>query len=95
MAAGHEIHLDDLPVELQGEKPAAANDWEHALANWARAELAAGRSGLGESATRRMETVLIRAALDRSGGHRQEAARLLGWSRNTLTRKIRDLGIEA
>jgi two-component system nitrogen regulation response regulator GlnG len=95
MAAGPEIHLDDLPVELQGEKPAAASDWEHALAGWARAELAAGNSGLGESAARRMETVLIREALDRSGGHRQEAARLLGWGRNTLTRKIRDLGIEA
>ncbi len=94
MAAGSEVRLDDLPVELQGEKPAAANDWEHALANWARAELAAGNTGLGESAARRMETVLIRAALDRSGGHRQEAARLLGWGRNTLTRKIRDLEIE-
>jgi two-component system nitrogen regulation response regulator GlnG len=95
MAAGREIHLDDLPVELQGETPVAANDWEHALANWARAELAAGNIGLGESAAQRMERILIREALTRSGGHRQEAARLLGWGRNTLTRKIRDLGIEA
>ncbi|MDZ7788229.1 MAG: nitrogen regulation protein NR(I) [Halofilum sp. (in: g-proteobacteria)] len=95
MAAGREIHLDDLPVELQGEKPAATNDWEHALANWARSELAAGNTGLGESAAQRMERILIREALTRSGGHRQEAARLLGWGRNTLTRKIRDLGIEA
>ena len=95
MAAGNEVHLDDLPVELQGEKPTAASDWEHALANWARAELAAGNSGLGESAARRLEGILIREALNRSGGHRQEAARLLGWGRNTLTRKIREHEIEA
>ena len=95
MAAGREVHLDDLPVELQGEKPTAANDWEHALANWARAELAAGTTGVAESAAQRMERILIREALDRSGGHRQEAARLLGWGRNTLTRKIRDLELDA
>jgi two-component system nitrogen regulation response regulator GlnG len=95
MAAGREVHLDDLPVELRGEKPTAANDWEHALANWARSELAAGNTRLGESAAQRMESILIREALTRSGGHRQEAARLLGWGRNTLTRKIRDLDIEA
>ena len=95
MAAGREIHPGDLPVELQGEKPAGTNDWEHALANWARAELASGSTGLGESAAQRMESILIREALTRSGGHRREAARLLGWGRNTLTRKIRELGIEA
>jgi hypothetical protein len=37
--------------------------------------------------------VLIRAALKRTGGHRQEAARLLGWGRNTLTRKLKELGM--
>jgi two-component system nitrogen regulation response regulator GlnG len=40
------------------------------------------------------ERTLIRTALSRAGGRRQDAARLLGWGRNTLTRKIRELGLE-
>jgi two-component system nitrogen regulation response regulator GlnG len=40
-----------------------------------------------------MERILIRAALKRTQGHRQEAARLLGWGRNTLTRKLKELGM--
>jgi two-component system nitrogen regulation response regulator GlnG len=40
-----------------------------------------------------MERVLIRAALKRTQGHRQDAAKLLGWGRNTLTRKLKELGM--
>jgi len=39
--------------------------------------------------------VLIETALKHTGGRRRDAAELLGWGRNTLTRKIKELGVEA
>ena len=94
MAAGDEIQPHDLPVELQGDPTEPADDWETALAAWARAALAGGDTEIGERVRRRTEAVLIRTALEQSSGHRQAAARLLGWGRNTLTRKIQELGID-
>jgi two-component system nitrogen regulation response regulator GlnG len=41
-----------------------------------------------------LERTLIRAALARCEGGRQDAAKLLGWGRNTLTRKMKELGME-
>jgi two-component system nitrogen regulation response regulator GlnG len=46
-----------------------------------------------DEAQPQLERVLIRAALKRTKGHRQEAAKLLGWGRNTLTRKLKELGM--
>ena len=93
MAAGREIHVDDLPRELRGGD-AADEDWERALEQWARGQLAGGAEGIADAVLPRLERILIRLALERSGGHRQEAARLLGWGRNTLTRKIQALGLD-
>ncbi len=98
MASGKEIHLEDLPPELRSRAPAPSGgggDWAEALGDWARQRLRAGATGLLEEAGPRFEGVLIRAALEHSGGRRQEAAQLLGWGRNTLTRKIKELGLEA
>jgi two-component system nitrogen regulation response regulator GlnG len=53
----------------------------------------AGRPLLDE-AQPEFERVLIRSALKRTQGHRQEAAKLLGWGRNTLTRKLKELGMD-
>jgi two-component system nitrogen regulation response regulator GlnG len=95
LAPGREVRLEDLPAELvssasQGPKDA---DWAAALASWAeRASLSAAQPLL-DVAVPQFERVLIRAALKRTGGHRQEAARLLGWGRNTLTRKLKELGM--
>ena len=68
--------------------PAPGGDWEHALARWAEARLQAGGARLMDDAGPRFERVLIDAALRHSNGLRHEAARLLGWGRNTLTRKL-------
>lgn len=95
MAAGTEIQPDDLPRELREAVPAETTDWEAQLRRWAQAQLDEGGSGLVGLATERMERVLIELALSRTAGHRQEAAQLLGWGRNTLTRKIHELGIDA
>ncbi|HSP01355.1 MAG TPA: nitrogen regulation protein NR(I) [Thioalkalivibrio sp.] len=95
MASGREVHLDDLPPEFR-EQPetTTAVGWEQALAQWADQALARGEQSLLEQATPAFEGIMIRAALKRTGGRRQDAAKLLGWGRNTLTRKINDLGME-
>lgn len=96
MASGKDIHLDDLPEAL-GRAEAGAGpdqDWEAGLRRWAEASLLRGETALLDSALPRFERVLLAEALKRSGGRRQEAAKLLGWGRNTLTRKIKELGLE-
>jgi two-component system nitrogen regulation response regulator GlnG len=97
MASGREIHLDDLPPELMGgtESPASGEDWLAALRAWADRHLAMGDQGLLTQALPRFEQTLIEVALARTGGRRQDAARLLGWGRNTLTRKIKELDMDA
>ena len=95
VAPGREIRLTDLPAEITGEtgEPRAVS-WTDGLALWAERRLDAGEAPLLEVALAGLERTLIRVAMARSGGHRQEAARLLGWGRNTLARKIRELGVE-
>jgi two-component system nitrogen regulation response regulator GlnG len=92
MASGSEIHLDDLPPELredaQGEE--GEGDWSALLRRWAERKLAAGGDRILDEAMPRFEQVLIETALRFSHGRRQDAARLLGWGRNTLTRKIKE-----
>ncbi|OOG26792.1 nitrogen regulation protein NR(I) [Thioalkalivibrio denitrificans] len=95
MASGREIHPGDLPPEFR-EQPetAGAVGWEQGLAQWAEQALARGERSLLDKATPVFERIMIRAALKRTGGRRQDAAKLLGWGRNTLTRKINELGME-
>jgi two-component system, NtrC family, nitrogen regulation response regulator GlnG len=94
LAPGSEVHLQDLPPDLAAEEPAARSDWSSALGTWAEAQLAAGGTALLDVALPQFERTLIRAALARTQGHRQEAAKLLGWGRNTLTRKLKDLALQ-
>ncbi|MDX1610035.1 MAG: nitrogen regulation protein NR(I) [Halofilum sp. (in: g-proteobacteria)] len=93
MTSAPEIQLRDLPPELQ-EAPALEHaDWEQGLDAWARARLEAGGEDLAGAAVERVERILIERALAHTGGHRQQAARRLGWGRNTLTRKMKELGL--
>ena len=97
MASGNEIHLDDLPPELRGAGGKVGDimdDWEASLRRWAERRLGSGDGALLHDAMPKFETVLIKCALGRTGGRRQEAARLLGWGRNTLTRKIKELALD-
>jgi len=95
LAPGSEVHLGDLPQELTGAATRAAQDadWAAALERWADRRSLAPERPLLDDAQPEFERVLIRAALKRTRGHRQEAARLLGWGRNTLTRKLKELGM--
>lgn len=90
MAAGREILIDDLPPELTSgsESAAIASDWQAGLRVWAQGQLAAGGTGILSKALPELERVLIQAALEHTGGRKRDAAELLGWGRNTLTRKL-------
>lgn len=105
MASGQEVLMDDLPMELRhaagtvpsdsgGGAGAADVAWDAALAHWAQEALKHEPRPLLDAALPTFERTLIRAALAASGGHRQDAARRLGWGRNTLTRKIKELGMD-
>jgi two-component system nitrogen regulation response regulator GlnG len=97
LAAGREIRLADLPPDLGGAGAAAsgqAPDWSQALASWAHARLLGGGPPLLEEAMPEFERTLLREALKVTRGGRQDAAKLLGWGRNTLTRKLKELGME-
>jgi len=95
LAPGSEIRVEDLPPEVLSAGAATAGDadWERALAGWAERQALMGKRPLLELALPALERILIRAALKRTQGHRQEAAKLLGWGRNTLTRKLKELGM--
>lgn len=97
MAPGTEIHVEDLPPELKHTETRGetSDDWEHSLRLWADNQLRKNEVSIMDTSTRRYESVMINAALNYTGGRRQEAARLLGLGRNTLTRKIKELGLVA
>lgn len=92
--AGRLIDIDDLPEDLWRTPHKPTENWSAALDEWARAALDEGATGLLDTVLPQVERTLICAALEKTGGQRQEAARLLGWGRNTLTRKIKDLEID-
>ncbi len=96
MSPGQEIHLEDLPPELRESEGEGGDgqDWQRPLRRWADCELAGGHVGLLDEAVPNFERIMIESALAKTGGHKQEAARLLGWGRNTLTRKIKELDME-
>jgi two-component system nitrogen regulation response regulator GlnG len=95
MASGREIHIDDLPPELKQPRlePASdhPSDWGGQLKEWVSTQLSAGRQHILDEATPRFERIVIEAALDHTGGRKRDAAELLGWGRNTLTRKMKEL----
>ncbi len=94
LAPGTEIRAEDLPAEITADTETAAEvDWSKALASWAERHAALGKRPLLLEAQPEFERVLIRTALKRTQGHRQDAAKLLGWGRNTLTRKLKELGM--
>ena len=97
MAPGREVHIADLPAELRaaGSPAEGERDWQTTLAEWARRELDGGRDAILSDALPAFETTMIRVALEKTGGRKRDAANLLGWGRNTLTRKLADLGINA
>ncbi len=96
LAPGNEIRAEDLPQEVTGAAAStpAEQDWTTALAQWADRQSLSPPRPLLDDALPAFERTLIRVALRHTQGHRQEAARLLGWGRNTLTRKLKELAMD-
>ena len=94
-APGGVITAEDIPSDLGGDETSqrAAQEWTRSLAAWAETQFAAGDSPLLDSALPEFEKTLIRIAMGQTNGNRQEAAKLLGWGRNTLTRKMKSLDL--
>ena len=97
MASGREIHLSDLPPELgKPAEPVAEerqSDWRDQLSRWAQNQLVQGKHHILRQATPAFERAMIEVALQHSQGRKRDAAELLGWGRNTLTRKMKELGM--
>lgn len=94
MTAGHEVGLHDLPPELlHTDRTQRETDWQDALLQWAEIRLNSGDGDVAKEAIAAAERILISVALQFTRGHRQEAARRLGYGRNTLTRKITEMNL--
>lgn len=96
-APGRVITAQDIPAELGGNESAkqGAREWTRSLVAWAEGQVSGQESAaLLETAMPLFEKTLIEYALARSNGSRQGAARLLGWGRNTLARKMKSLQLD-
>jgi two-component system nitrogen regulation response regulator GlnG len=95
MAPGQSVDVADLPAELRDEPHSASvTDWLTALAQEADRQLISEPGQVFEKLTNAFESTLIRRALAATGGKRIEAAQMLGIGRNTITRKIQELGLD-
>jgi two-component system nitrogen regulation response regulator GlnG len=99
MAPGQVVQVSDLPPEVREPAQVAGTEggegsWRQALDQELAQALVRGERAVGDRLQREFETTLILRALKHTGGRRMEAATRLGWGRNTLTRKIQELGLE-
>jgi two-component system nitrogen regulation response regulator GlnG len=96
MASGKEILMSDLPSELTVKPLSVKNShdsWQDNLKTWLDKELSSGKSNIIEQVLPEFEKILLESALKYTRGHKQEAAKRLGWGRNTLTRKLKELNL--
>ena len=95
-APGGVITAEDIPGDLGGGDATrdASKEWTRMLTIWAERQIASSKEPLIDQAMPEFEKTLIEAALSRTNGHRQEAAKLLGWGRNTLPRKMKALALD-
>ncbi len=96
MASGREVLLSDLPPELRdtpAEPSATGQNWEVSLQRWLTSQLKEGKQNILAQAVPAFERTVITAALEHTAGRKRDAAVLLGWGRNTLTRKLKELGL--
>jgi len=96
MAPGNEIGIEDIPQELKSVKSSSSTQdaWLVPLKLWADREISRGVGEILEKATPLFESAMIEIALKHTGGRKRDAALLLGWGRNTLTRKLKELSME-
>ena len=95
MTSGQTVHLSDLPAELltndQVDDAGHGGNWKQILSSAAQQQLLSGEKDIASGIISDVEKILIEAALNKTKGKKNDAAKLLGWGRNTLTRKIKEL----
>jgi len=97
MASGQEILLEDLPNELTTKSATVSShisSWQIELSHWMDQQLAQGSHAILDTAMPEFEKIMLERALLFTQGHKQEAAKKLGWGRNTLTRKLKELDVK-
>lgn len=99
MAVGTEIQLADLPdnlldSSLPNDDAPPASSWHEQLSRWATHELQNGEQRILDAAVPIFEKSMIEVALQKTNGRKRDASLLLGWGRNTLTRKMKELGMK-
>lgn len=96
MASAREVYPRDLPADFTGQQSTETRSsrWEVALGHWAETALRKGETEILQRALPEFEKTMIQAALAHTGGRKREAADLLGWGRNTLTRKLQELDLD-
>ena len=93
MSPASVVQIDDLPHELgQGldEERSTGGGWQVLFKQWAMQKALSGQEGVLSEVIPEVEELLMEVALEKTAGKRQEAAKLLGWGRNTLTRKLKE-----
>jgi two-component system nitrogen regulation response regulator GlnG len=99
MTSGPLIHMSDLPEDMQPginhQSESGSQSWSQGLLLSIEQQIAAGHTGIADEVIPEVEKILITAALNKTTGRRNDAAKLLGWGRNTLTRKIKDYDMNA
>lgn len=98
MASGRDVHVGDLPPELlkQRDMPEQkqSGSWQDNLRRWADQEFGLGKESLLDKVMPEFESIMIETALKHTKGRKRDASILLGWGRNTLTRKMKELDIK-
>ena len=97
MTPGQVVHISDLPAELIAENQTvdieSGENWKQKLTATVQQQLLSGETEIAAQVISEVEKVLIETALQKTNGRKNDAARLLGWGRNTLTRKIKELDL--
>ena len=95
MSPSQNIKVQDLPNEVKNFETSdlPASSWEEGLQNWLKNVSMNIDTGLSEIAISKIEKMLIKTALERSNGKKNDAAQILGWGRNTLSKKMKEHGI--
>ncbi len=95
MAPGRLVRVEDLPPELLAAESGSAHgaDWEDQLKTTVEQHLARGQDEFLKGISESFERILIEAALKHAGGRKLDAAKTLGWGRNTLARRLKDLDL--
>ena len=96
MSPTQNIKVEDLPSEVkdyEAEEVEASSDWEQGLAAWLKGLSENKDSDLLDIVGPKLDKILIQTALEKTNGRKNEAAVLLGWGRNTLSKKIKELGL--